>query len=392
MEIDDNFIISQLHQLVASLCDITELLNQFLQDYDVIQRGNKCLKVKNDSSSSDDCNALITAKAGILDSILALNIMHHDLQKAKSFDPYMPYHAQIMNDDGDKFIIGTIVLAPRYSLNSKTLCMDYAVIMPHLSLRNSDDTDESFKDEGDDIAGTPDPYIEYDLTCERVYLLWLRPQSRYELLCSYRDIYFSVQQLIRHTVTMCTFEQHVLALKYLQVGDRVLCRPGLGTDQGEKYWQQGLVSYAYNHGDDEILDIMVISTDAESYTVSTQRNIQNICTLPSENVQDFLSRKRGGGSTSTSLDNHAIKVTQDSSSSSKIIADDGRLYHDETNADEGFNYVKSKHIPSTHQQPVSQDDLIISEKALMELAKFGTWEKYTKGVGMKLLAKMGYRR
>jgi hypothetical protein len=206
---------------------------------------------------------------------------------------------------------------------------------------------------------------------DRVYVSWVRPQTIHELLSSADGIFFASSQLDFDGTKQ--LKENMKTIHQLQLGDRILFKT-----KSVLMWEQGLISNLYNSEDNHYVDVKYFTDTGDSRVESIPLDIHFVSPLPVLTLREIHNR----------IQSESPTFTSNQSSSTTLLGrrtNDGRLYA-ETD-DTSFNYARKR-----NSIDASDFDFNFSEKILMELGKFGVWEKYTKGVGTKVLSKMGYKR
>lgn len=331
---DVDFLNLQLEQLVTSLIQVNDMISSLNDEID--------------DFNDEDYISLISGRCGIIDSIIALNLLRYD------------NIANIDSTTDSNFMIGSIVLAPRYLLQSKQLCMDLAIT---LSL--------------DEIS-------------DKIYISWLKPYNHYELNASSTSISYYFSQIRHETIAMKRLKSDMSYLNRVRLGDTLLCKV-----KQKGIWVQGLVMETYSESNESYLKVKLFfsfdHTKIDDYSV----NIREVSPFPGNDTVSMMQ---------SSISNTLI--------SSNGSCNDGRVYsgqqstsHSDGDDDDEvkeFNYALSRkpsysEINNNNNTAINLDDVTASSfmdsnELLAELAKFGTWEKYTRGIGTKVLSRMGYKR
>jgi hypothetical protein len=277
---------------------------------------------------SVDVCDLLNARMSIVDSIISLNSMLSEFTAVESSA------RDILRDNSSSMLSpGIIVVTLRYL--SRRIQPDLGIV---LSYEN-----------------------------EVVYISWLRPLTAYELLAHDTAISYSIHQLNINGTVFLQKEIHMLSK--LEIGDRVLCR--INKDLG--IWKPGLVVNT-NH-DQSLAEVKIFTEDGSVYTEKLTLNISQIAPYP----YDSDSQRKDG---STATEHFPTPK----------FSNDGRQYlGNSSTADEApsFNYAR---LPPSYSYEEDSYTSISADITLAELSRFGTWEIHTKGVGSRVLRRMGYTR
>lgn len=230
------------------------------------------------------------------------------------------------------YCIGNIVLAPR--LFNNQLCYDLGVIL------------DSEEDEFNHSSNINNNSITENNNINLI-ISWLRPQSMYELFTE--GTIFTNEQIKQNGIKL--YNQQIKLLDNIRQGDAVLCR----IDTRCSLWCEGMI-VRFN---DEMgsVDVKINNNHNSNYNqnevFSVPFQISHICPYPKN-----LSTKRN--------DLETIH--------SEVTNIENNVLNNNNN-----NIFRSTSCSSN----LASFDTILG---------LGEWEKHTKGVGGRLLLKMGYRR
>lgn len=274
---------------------------------------------------------LFDARHQILHALGELNIAKVDHSRNINDEANNSLGVNIM-DDEMTITMGSLVLAPRYF--EKQIIDDFAIVLS-ISSSFSDNRHQNIDNDNLDT----------------MEIAWLRPQSRYEMATS-SSIVFPRGVVEGGSRVIDRLKDQRIALASLRIGDRVLHR----LNDKDHIWVVSRIHEMIEEEDGRWAHVASLIHGSSSGRVPV--DLSFLAPLP-------------GPPSSSSTTTHSH--------------DDGRYYHSQDDVDEGdgpsFNYA----APRT--------DFLLDPGALLdELSAFGTWEKHTKGVGSRVLRKMGYQR
>ena len=267
---------------------------------------------------------------------------------------------------------GSLVLAPRYYEGN--MCLDFAIVT---LIKNSNNDTEKFEtQEKHDQAISSTISDEYLKNSNQILkIFWLRPHSRHELLS--HSISFTESQLNIERVSYSLQNQKQF-LKNISIGEKVLYL-SLLNDQKYGTWRKGTVQKILRDG--EYVQIEPATKDSSSHdaisSVMLPLKITFIAPLPYQKSNETV---RNGGS-SESNNNSKIRKIKDS------------LYDDDDGSDDGSNDGIIP-LPSLYGAMLANNASAEASSAGLSASSYplGLWERHTKGIGGKILAKMGFRR
>lgn len=333
---DRTSIIQQLQILVSSLIQIVKLLESFAQD--------------NSAAQSANVQRLHDTKFELIEAVLSFNEI---------------FYSQRSNDV--ILFPGCLVLAPRYF--GGNMCSDLAIVT---MIKNSTtDSDRYVSQEEHTIEISSTESVAYMKDANQIIkVTWLRPHSRYEL---YADcISFGDSQLdVENVPTYLTHQS--FALQSLQIGEVVLFI-SLLNDAKYGTWQKGTVKDVLK--DRQLVHIIPLAKDTgsvDSIVGSLVLPIKATFIAPLPRPKESVLTKSTLSSSPEENGHKHLTYTQ---------VDEIEPAH------EGITS-----LPSLYDAMLSANAAKTNSVALTgPSTALGLWERHTKGIGGKILAKMGFKR
>lgn len=245
---------------------------------------------------------------------------------------------------------GQIVLAPRFMRGSVSL--DLAIISHIRTMRN---TMTSLDDEFDRLSDSAEEDVSdafLSLDDQNFRVSWLRPRSLHEANSNGMTFHGAQLQLAANQ----HWEEESVDLVAVQEGDLVLFHNlSNNTFHNHGLWLEGRVVRIFH----EEQKLQVFALEGNFYTV-VPCDLRSVTALPKKKSQQQLPVAINAQPSSSAFKSHLEEEEDDERD-------------DITTLPTYFSYAAQQ------QEQLLQDNI-------------GSWERHTKGIGSKLLAKMGYKR